>query len=44
MGRNNRRDSDGKRRSAAWIFLDCYTGSGSTNRYWHSVCRGAWVL
>src|ERR1022692_4802782 len=44
MGRNNRRDSDGNRRSATWLFLDCDTAYGGADHYWHSVCRCAWVL
>src|SRR5450830_1264176 len=44
MGRNNRRDSDGNRRSATWLFLDCDTVYGGADHYWHSVCRCAWVL
>src|ERR1035437_5738599 len=44
MGRNNRRDSDGNRRSATWLVLDCDTVYGGADHYWHSVCRCAWVL
>src|ERR1019366_7310535 len=44
MGRDNRRDSDGRHRSAVRTFLDCDTGSGGADRYWNSVCRCAWVF